>query len=144
MASSKKKVVRRIKADDKSGKSTTTKAASNSTVIKPAAKAEVKPTTKTTKKAPVESKEAKKNKDELKAQKKVAKANRKPFILLRPLFAIGRYIRDSWRELMKVQWPTRRATWKMTLGVIIFCVIVGIFVLICDWASQWLMKEVIL
>lgn len=77
-------------------------------------------------------------------KRRATKSDNKPFILFRPFVALGRYIRDSWRELRKVEWPSRRATWKMTLGVIVFCVFIGVFVLVCDWASQWLIQEVVL
>ena len=113
--------------------------------------------TKTTKVAPQKAADSKSNKEGGKAQpaerdakaksghrRKSAGDSKKPFILFRPFIALGRYIRDSWRELRKVEWPSRRATWKMTLGIIIFCIIIGVFVLLCDWGSQWLIQEVVL
>lgn len=147
MANSKKKVVRRIKADAKPNQASSRKAEDDS-VDKTVTVAKVAKTTPSSAKADVKTEKAvtktNRGNDNKKTKTPKVKSNRKPFILFRPFYAIGRYIRDSWRELMKVQWPNRRATWKMTLGVIMFCVIVGIFVLICDWVSQWLMKEVIL
>ena len=79
-----------------------------------------------------------------KQAKKVAKPARKPLIIFVPFIALGRYFRNSWRELRQVEWPSRRATWQMTLGIILFCLVIGIFVLLSDWGSQWLIREVIL
>lgn len=134
-----KKVVRRVKAATAdTPKSAKPKQTSTPTVD---AKVEVAPKAKVEKQA-----STKKSADKIAKAKAVTKAtaNRKTFILFRPFVAFGRYVRDSWRELRQVQWPSRRATWKMTLGVIIFCVFIGLLVLICDWASQWLIQEVIL
>ena len=55
-----------------------------------------------------------KRKEKKDAEKKVAvekKSGKKPFILFRPFVYLGRYIRDSWRELRQVRWPNRKATW---------------------------------
>lgn len=63
------------------------------------------------------------------AEKKAAKLARKNeeerpiksyFILFRPFVALGRYLRDSWREIRQVRWPNRKATWKMTLAVLVY------------------------
>lgn len=54
------------------------------------------------------------------------------FILVRPFVALGRYLRDSWRELRMVRWPNRKATWKMTLAVLVYCAIFIIFIVILD------------
>ena len=69
---------------------------------------------------------------------------KKPFFLLRPVFAIGRYFRDSWRELRQVQWTNRRATWALTFAVIMFTAFFMVLVLLFDWLFQWSIKEVIL
>ena len=69
---------------------------------------------------------------------------KKAFILLRPFFATGRYVRDSWRELRRVNWPSRRATWILTLAVILFSTFFAVFVLLFDWIFQWVVKGVIL
>lgn len=54
------------------------------------------------------------------------------FILARPFVALGRYLRDSWRELRQVRWPNRKATWKMTLAVLVYCAIFIIFIMLLD------------
>lgn len=54
------------------------------------------------------------------------------FILFRPFVAFGRYLRNSWREIRQVRWPNRKATWKMTLAVLIYCAIFFAFILLLD------------
>ncbi len=54
------------------------------------------------------------------------------FILARPFVALGRYLRDSWREIRQVRWPNRKATWKMTFAVFIYCAIFMVFILVLD------------
>jgi preprotein translocase SecE subunit len=79
-----------------------------------------------------------------KPTKKATKSDKKPFFLLRPIFAIGRYFRDSWRELRQVRWTNRRATWALTLAVIIFCLFFAALIMLFDWIFNWTIQEVIL
>ncbi len=77
-------------------------------------------------------------KQQAKLAKTKAKANtpEKPlkqvFILARPFVALGRYLRNSWRELRQVRWPNRKATWKMTLAVLVYCAIFIVFIMLLD------------
>ena len=87
-----------------------------------------------------------KRKDQKAAEKKVAtdkKAEKKPFILFRPFVYLGRYIRDSWRELRKVRWPNRKATWKMVLAVLIYTAIFVIFISLLDLFFTWLFNLIL-
>lgn len=45
----------------------------------------------------------------------------------RGLLAFFGYFKGSWQELKLVRWPNRRATWGMTLAVLIFT---GLFLLL--------------
>lgn len=76
------------------------------------------------------------NKKAKKSQKISQQGDEKPlksvFILARPFVAFGRYLRDSWRELRMVRWPSRGATWKMTLAVLVYCAIFIIFIVLLD------------
>lgn len=87
-----------------------------------------------------------KRKDQKAAEKKVAtdkKAEKKPFILFRPFVYLGRYIRDSWRELRQVRWPNRKATWKMVLAVLIYTAIFVIFISLLDLFFTWLFNLIL-
>lgn len=143
MANSSKKIVRRVKASTGDNKP----AASAATVAdKPTV---VKTTPKTT---AAKAAQPATNKHVAKQVAKPGKSPKRvtdhvdsePLAIVKPFIAMGHYFRDSWHELRQVQWPNRRATWKMTLGVVIFCAIVGAIVLVADWASQWIIQEVIL
>lgn len=54
------------------------------------------------------------------------------FLLFRPFVALGRYLRDSWREIRQVRWPNRKATWKMTLAVLVYVALFMIFLSLLD------------
>ncbi len=74
---------------------------------------------------------------ERKAAKLAAKSDaEKPlksyFILFRPFVAFGRYLRDSWREIRQVRWPNRKATWKMTLAVLVYAALFMVFLTLLD------------
>ena len=87
-----------------------------------------------------------KRKDKKIAEKKVAadkKAEKKPFILFRPFVYLGRYIRDSWKELRQVRWPNRKATWKMVLAVLIYTAIFVIFISLLDLFFTWLFNLIL-
>jgi preprotein translocase SecE subunit len=54
------------------------------------------------------------------------------------------YFSGSWRELRQVRWPNRRATWGLTLAVIIFTLAMVAFILLLDYGFEQLFKQVIL
>lgn len=104
-------------------------------------KTQTKPTetqTKTTKAQAKQQAKLAKTKAKAAKAKIKAKANtpEKPlkqvFILARPFVALGRYLRNSWRELRQVRWPNRKATWKMTLAVLVYCAIFIVFIMLLD------------
>ncbi len=79
------------------------------------------------------------------AKKTIKSQPKKPtFILFRPFVALGRYFRDSWRELRQVRWTNRRATWALTLAVILFSLFFAVFIMLFDWLFNYLIQEVIL
>ena len=54
------------------------------------------------------------------------------------------FARDSWREVKKVVWPTRKETIQMTAYVFGFAVIMALFLWLTDQALQWLFYDLIL
>ncbi|MBR3353121.1 preprotein translocase subunit SecE [Candidatus Saccharibacteria bacterium] len=72
------------------------------------------------------------------AKKQSSSKERKPFILIRPFVYLGRYLRDSWRELRQVRWPNRKATWKMVLAVIIYTALFMIIITLLDMFFSWI------
>ena len=76
-------------------------------------------------------------------QPKKAKSSTKPVWLARPFVALGHYVRDSWRELKQVEWPSRKETWQLTFAVMAFSLFIGALVALCVFASQWIVRSLI-
>jgi len=57
------------------------------------------------------------------------------------LVAFGR---DSWKEVKKVVWPTRKESIQMTGYVIAFCAVMAIFLWTTDKTLEWLLYDLIL
>jgi preprotein translocase SecE subunit len=58
--------------------------------------------------------------------------------------AIGGYFKGSWQELRQVSWPTRKATWGMTLAVMLFTLVLAVIILLLDLGFEQLFKRIIL
>jgi preprotein translocase subunit SecE len=54
------------------------------------------------------------------------------------------YSKDSWYEVKKVVWPTRKETTQMTLVVFGFVLIMSLFLWIADKLIEWLVFSVFL
>ena len=52
--------------------------------------------------------------------------------------------RDSWREVKKVVWPTRKEAVQMTAYVFVFVVIMALFLWLTDKTLEWLFYDAIL
>ena len=82
-----------------------------------------------------------------KAEKAVSKVGdkneKKPFILFRPFVALFRYLHDSWLELRQVRWPSRKATWKMVLAVIVYTLLFMAFIAVLDLIFGKLFKLIL-
>ena len=52
--------------------------------------------------------------------------------------------RDSWKEVKKVVWPTRKESVQMTLYVIGFCAVMALFLWTTDKTLEWLLYDVVL
>ncbi|MBQ3280370.1 preprotein translocase subunit SecE [Candidatus Saccharibacteria bacterium] len=79
-----------------------------------------------------------------KPAKKPEKEGKKVFILFRPFVALGRYLRDSWREIRQVRWPNRKATWKMVLAVLIYTALFVLIISLLDIFFTWLFSLIII
>lgn len=84
------------------------------------------------------------------AVKKVAvkasstKKTRTPRKWTKPFRVIGGYFKGAWTELRQVRWPDRRATWGMTIAVLLFSLFFALVILGLDAVFNYLFKEVIL
>jgi len=72
---------------------------------------------------------------------KVRKEPTNPFI--KTLFAIGGYFKGAWVELRLVRWPTRRATWGLTLAVILFSAFFVVIILLLDILFKFLFEIIL-
>ena len=56
----------------------------------------------------------------------------------------GRFVRESWAELKKVEWPSRAQVIQGTIVVIIACVIVGTYLYAADQLFKPLVRNVLI
>ena len=52
--------------------------------------------------------------------------------------------RDSWKEVKKVVWPTRKESIQMTLYVVAFCAVMALFLWLVDKTLEWVFYDLIL
>ena len=57
---------------------------------------------------------------------------------------LARYVRDSYFEMKKVTWPTRKETTKITIVVIAISISVAVFLGVLDYAFSLGVKEIII
>ena len=56
---------------------------------------------------------------------------------------LGDYFKGSWQELKKVQWPNRKATWSLTLAVLVFTAFFMVVILLIDVLFQELFNIIL-
>lgn len=95
------------------------------------------------KKTEKNAKKAKKLEKKAEKAEEKAKSGKKPFILIRPFCAIGRYLRDSWREIRQVRWPNRKLTWKMVVAVVIYATLFLILITLLDLLFDFIFKLIL-
>ena len=75
---------------------------------------------------------------------KATKTPRKPARWTKPFRKFGGYFKGSWVELRQVRWPDRKATWSLTLAVILFSLFFALVIVGLDAVFSYLFKEVLL
>ena len=73
--------------------------------------------------------------------KKERKAPTNPF--LKGLFAFGGYFKGAWIELRLVRWPTRSATWGLTIAVILFSAFFAVVILLLDILFKYIFELIL-
>jgi len=71
------------------------------------------------------------------------------FFRLRAVRFIGRilgfsFIRNSWRELKQVTWPTRHNGLRLTWAVIAFSIVFAVIIAVVDYGLDKLFKQLLL
>lgn len=56
---------------------------------------------------------------------------------------IGGYFKGAWVELRQVRWPNRKATWALTLAVIIFSIFFMVLITLLDTFFKWIFEIII-
>lgn len=76
------------------------------------------------------------------------KAPKKPEVtssnaFVRGLKSFGGYFVGAWEELKQVRWPTRKATWGLTLAVILFSLFFVVLIVLLDLLFKYLFELII-
>lgn len=79
------------------------------------------------------------------AKKSASKPKKAPKVRVKrelggPLGAILGYFKGAWFELRQVIWPTRKATWGLTLAVLAFSAFFVVFILLIDAGFKYLFE----
>lgn len=56
---------------------------------------------------------------------------------------IGGYFKGAWYELRQVRWPNRKATWALTLAVILFSLFFAGLIVLLDLFFKWVFELII-
>lgn len=56
---------------------------------------------------------------------------------------IWAYFKGAWVELRQVRWPSRSATWGLTLAVIVFSIFFVLLILLLDTLFEYLFQLII-
>ncbi len=65
---------------------------------------------------------------------------KKPNIFKRIGSKIASFFKGMATELKKVTWPTKRQVFINTLSVLVFCLVVGLIIWLCDFGLQSLLN----
>jgi len=60
-----------------------------------------------------------------------------------PFWSLIGYFRGAWFELRQVIWPTRQATWGLTLAVLGFSAFFVVFILLIDAAFKYIFELIL-
>ena len=58
--------------------------------------------------------------------------------------AFAAFGRDSWKEVKKVVWPTRKESIQMTAYVVGFCILMALFLWTTDKTLEWVLYDLVL
>jgi len=56
---------------------------------------------------------------------------------------IGAYFKGAWYELRQVRWPNRKATWALTVAVILFSLFFVLLIVLLDTFFKWIFELII-
>ena len=79
----------------------------------------------------------------IKSKTKTAKRTKSKKALakvLKPMVGLNRYLKNSWLELKKVPWPSRKSTWAMVFAVVSYSLFFLVLVLALDNFFSYIFK----
>jgi preprotein translocase SecE subunit len=76
--------------------------------------------------------------------RQIAKLGRFKFFRIIGYIFVPPYFRNSWKELRQVTWPSNRETLRLSLAVLMFSIVFGIFVTAADYGLDKIFKRIIL
>lgn len=137
---SKKAKVHKIKAkvDPKPAK-----AGAKVTKIKASVPAKVTKTSTATKTAKIDKATQIANVTKVKTKTKAKSTKRSGSVLakvFKPIILFNRYLKNSWLELKKVHWPSRKSTWAMVFAVVGYSLFFLVLVLALDNFFSYIFK----
>ena len=139
--------ITRIKAKDSKSSEKTSGSSSNAEISR---KVSIKAKNSENKKLRSADKKAVKAKaKEIRKEKRKAEKHEIPkwlkplWYISAPFRAIGRYFRDSFRELRQVRWPNRKLTWKMVVAVVIYAALFLILITLLDLLFDFIFKLIL-
>lgn len=53
------------------------------------------------------------------------------------------YFKGSWYELKQVHWPSRSATWSMTVAVLLFSLFFVVLIVLLDSGFRWVFEQLL-
>lgn len=56
---------------------------------------------------------------------------------------MGGYFKGAWQELRQVRWPNRKATWALTVAVILFSLFFMALIVLLDMFFKWIFEIII-
>jgi preprotein translocase subunit SecE len=54
------------------------------------------------------------------------------------------FCKESWSEVKRVTWPTKKETWTITLYVFLFVFVMALFLWMVDKALEWTLYDLVL
>jgi len=57
---------------------------------------------------------------------------------------VPRYFQESWVELRNVTWPSRKETFKLTVAVFTFAIILGALITVTDYGLEKIFRKLLL
>ena len=91
----------------------------------------------------IKAKDEPKEVEKVEKSAKTEKPAKKTFILFRPFVAFFRYLKNAFKEIRQVRWPSRKATWKMVLAVLVYTVLFVVIISLLDLFFTWLFNLIL-